>query len=161
VLDTRTQRDTVALADAKGPPELIHEESASGAMARPLPMPGADTLVILIAPGPVFGVPLHEAIGKSAHGQRWSRRRLSSTRLPHTLTGTTSPSVGLDQDDGQTTGSTDSTGPVGRDLGQGCSPAAGGRSTAPISRHGPPDDYYCHRQPIASYTPVIRDIDYR
>jgi hypothetical protein len=67
VLDTRTERGAVSANEPDAPPALIYEDSAFSAMARPTPAPGADTLVIVVAPGPVFGVPLHEATGRYLH----------------------------------------------------------------------------------------------
>jgi hypothetical protein len=68
VLDTRTKRGTVLKENADGPPALIYEESDVDAMTRhdargeELSPPGPDLLVIVIAPGPVFGVDLHEKV---------------------------------------------------------------------------------------------------
>jgi hypothetical protein len=77
VLDTRTRRGTVLKANSNGPPALIYDESEVDAMAQPLGPPGADALVIVIAPGPVFGVTLHEsAAGIGTFGGRWTIKML-------------------------------------------------------------------------------------
>ncbi len=80
VLDTRTRRGTVKKANANGPPALIYEQSDVDAMTRnqfnQIP-PGSDALVIVIAPGPVFGVTLHEtAAGIGTFGGRSSVKML-------------------------------------------------------------------------------------
>lgn len=65
VLDTRTERG--AVNSWNDPPALIYADTSFEKMARPKPAPGADDLVIVIAPGPVFGVPIHEATGRYLH----------------------------------------------------------------------------------------------
>jgi len=65
VLDTRTERGAVTSAD--DPPALLYEDSSFSKMARPSPAPAAEDLVIVIAPGPVFGVPIHEAASRYLH----------------------------------------------------------------------------------------------
>jgi hypothetical protein len=77
VLDTRTRRGTVLKANADGPPALIYEKPDVDAMARSLSPPGADELVLVIAPGPVFGVSLHETVaGVGTFGGRSSIKSL-------------------------------------------------------------------------------------
>src|SRR5207253_8550380 len=65
VLDTRTERG--AVNNANDPPALIYALASFEKMARPLPTPATGDLVIVIAPGPVFGVPVHEAIARHWH----------------------------------------------------------------------------------------------
>jgi len=67
VLDTRTERGAVSATEPDAPPALILKDTAFDAMARPSPAPGPDTLVVVVAPGPVFGVPLHEATARYIH----------------------------------------------------------------------------------------------
>jgi hypothetical protein len=68
VLDTRTERGATDPVEPEAPPALIYDGAMIDAMARRNTALGdADTLVIAIAPGPVFGVPLHEATARYIH----------------------------------------------------------------------------------------------
>ena len=64
VLDTRTRRGTVKNEDAGGPPVLIYGTAEFDAQVRGGPPPGPNDLTIVVAPAPVFGVPLHEAVAR-------------------------------------------------------------------------------------------------
>lgn len=65
VLDTRTERGATDPVEPEAPPALIYDGAMIDTMARRTPALGdADMLVIAIAPGPVFGVPLHEATAR-------------------------------------------------------------------------------------------------
>jgi hypothetical protein len=68
VLDTRTERGAADPVEPEAPPALIYDGAMIDTMARRTPaLTDADTLVIAIAPGPVFGVPLHEATARYIH----------------------------------------------------------------------------------------------
>ena len=68
VLDTRTERGAADPVEPEAPPALIYDGAMIDTMARPASaLADADTLVIAIAPGPVFGVPLHEATARYIH----------------------------------------------------------------------------------------------
>ena len=71
-LDTRTRRGTVLAEDSGGPPALIYETADFDKMVRSGPPPGPEQLVLVIAPAPVFGVPLHEAAARHLHAP-WVR----------------------------------------------------------------------------------------
>jgi hypothetical protein len=60
VLDTRTERG--AVDNERDPPALIYSPQSFDKMVPRQPAPAAADLVIAIAPGPVFGVPVHEAV---------------------------------------------------------------------------------------------------
>jgi hypothetical protein len=68
VLDTRTERGAADPVEPEAPPALIYDGAMIDTMARRTPaLDDADMLVIAIAPGPVFGVPLHEATARYIH----------------------------------------------------------------------------------------------
>lgn len=65
-LDTRTRRGTVKKEDSDGPPALIYLQADFEAMV-PRALPAALELTLVMAPAPVFGVPLHEAAARYLH----------------------------------------------------------------------------------------------
>ena len=67
VLDTRTERGAADPVEPEAPPALIYDGAMIDQMARPAAALDAETLVVVVAPGPVFGVPLHEATARYIH----------------------------------------------------------------------------------------------
>ncbi|MGE3618839.1 MAG: peptidoglycan-binding protein [Acidimicrobiia bacterium] len=82
VLDTRTVRSTPG---AEGePPALISAEDLVDQFAQ-VPVPGADDLVLVVSPAPVFGAEAHEKLGKTRQHmvdpEHWSLQEAAWERL--------------------------------------------------------------------------------
>jgi hypothetical protein len=98
VLDTRTERRVVG--SETDPPALLLSDDSFERQIRSLPFAGGEALVIVVVPGPVFGVPLHEfaaeAVGTPAvDPEHWALQPRAREKLIAALMTRPPPQAGV------------------------------------------------------------------